>query len=163
MQKVDRKDQSGKNNPSYSHGYATRKDRPREYHVWGAMKQRCYYIGYHHYKDYGGRGITVCQRWLDSFQNFIDDMGMAPSPKHSLDRIDTNGNYEPSNCKWSTVEEQRNNMRRNLVIDYIGKRQTLSQWCTELGINYSMVLYRLQEGKWSVHDAFTKPSKKIKG
>lgn len=82
----------------------------KEYHSWIGMLSRCRDPNNAGYKDYGGRGITVCDRWT-KFENFFADMGLKPSPSHSIDRIDNNGNYEPSNCKWSTPEEQSNNQR----------------------------------------------------
>lgn len=82
-----------------------------EYKAWFEMKRRCYNKNRKGYKNYGGRGIKVCDRWLESFENFYEDMGDRPSPNHSLDRIDVNGNYEPSNCKWSDRTEQNYNQR----------------------------------------------------
>lgn len=82
-----------------------------EYRSWMHMKERCYNPNTHQFKYWGGRGIKVCDRWLESFQNFIDDMGHKPSKTHSLDRIDFNGNYEPSNCRWATPNQQSQNRR----------------------------------------------------
>jgi hypothetical protein len=82
-----------------------------EYKTWGNIKTRCYNKNREEYKNYGGRGITVCDRWLSSFENFYKDMGHKPTPSHSIDRINVNGNYEPDNCKWSTRKEQANNKR----------------------------------------------------
>jgi hypothetical protein len=79
--------------------------------VWGAMKRRCYNKNSPEYKYYGARGITVCERWRKSFSDFYADMGPRPSPKHSIDRIDVNGNYEPSNCRWATQLIQSRNTR----------------------------------------------------
>lgn len=81
------------------------------FHVYHSMKKRCYNKNSKDYKHYGDRGITVCDRWLESFWNFVEDMGERPF-KHSLDRINNNGNYEPSNCKWSTQEQQVGNSRK---------------------------------------------------
>lgn len=82
-----------------------------EYNAWHSMKGRCERPSYHHFKDYGGRGIRVCERWLHDFPAFLADMGPRPSATHSLDRIDVNGNYEPGNCRWATPEEQASNKR----------------------------------------------------
>lgn len=82
-----------------------------EYGSWNRMRHRCYFTTDKSYKDYGGRGITVCERWKTNFKNFFDDMGLRPSPKHTIDRINNNGNYEPTNCKWSTRSEQMRNKR----------------------------------------------------
>ncbi len=83
-----------------------------EYKTWRSMKHRCFNSNNKHYRHYGGRGITVCERWSESFINFYNDMGPKPTPLHSIDRIDVNGNYEPSNCKWSTASEQQKNKRK---------------------------------------------------
>lgn len=84
-----------------------------EYRAWVCMKSRCKYVNNLMYSSWAGRGITVCDRWANSFENFFEDMGEKPSPKHSLDRINNDGNYEPSNCRWATSKEQAANKRYN--------------------------------------------------
>lgn len=100
----------GKNNKYFKHGLCKHK----LYTTWKGLKQRCYNPNSQRYKDYGGRGIKVCDRWINSFQNFLDDMGERPKGK-SIDRIDVNGNYEPSNCRWASPIEQSHNKRKKIL------------------------------------------------
>jgi hypothetical protein len=93
------------------HGSTIRKQPSPEYVAWASMKQRCLNVNTSRYKDYGGRGITICESWLKSFEAFLSDMGVKPSPDHSLDRIDNHGNYEASNCRWATRSQQQLNKR----------------------------------------------------
>jgi hypothetical protein len=124
------------------------------YRVWQAMKKRCYYPKAVNYDDYGGRGITVCDRWKDSFENFYADMGDPPSEDHSIERSDTNGHYEPGNCTWATRIAQQNNRRNTIVITYNGKTQGLSEWARELGIARTTLEMRRSRG-WSDVEALT--------
>lgn len=117
-----------------------------EFSIWACMIDRCYRIKNKRWDIYGGRGITVCDKWKQSFSEFLADMGNRPSRNHSLDRIDTNGNYEPSNCRWATLLEQANNTRTNLFITHDGKTLSLSDWQRILKFNYSTVRSRIQRG-----------------
>ena len=117
------------------------------------MKERCLNPNHKSFNRYGGRGITICQRWLDSFQNFLDDMGTMPIGM-SLDRKDVNGNYEPGNCRWATSEEQANNKANNRVLEFKGKKQTIAQWAREVGMSREALRHRLNAG-WSSEDALT--------
>ena len=121
----------------YRHGHAgsnsSGKKPSPEYKTWSGMTKRCLNKKHKKYPDYGGRGISVCPRWLESFENFLEDMGIRPSSKHSIDRIDVNGNYEPNNCRWATTLEQAHNKRNNVFYEYEDKRQVLADWAREFG------------------------------
>lgn len=111
------------------------------YAVWGAMHDRCKRPSVRNYPNYGGRGIKVCERWSD-FAAFRDDMGPRP-PGGTLERNDTDGDYEPGNCRWATNTEQQSNRRDNVRITLLGRTQTATQWCKELGYsNHRLYYYR---------------------
>ena len=126
-----------------------------EYTTWRTMRRRCESEADRDYGNYGGKGIRVCERWM-SFPNFIADMGRKPSPQHTIERNDSNGNYEPSNCRWATTTEQARNRSTNLKIEYRGRVQCLTDWCKELSLRYTSVQSRLKAG-WSPDRAFTTP------
>ncbi len=126
-----------------------------EYRVWLGMRKRCRYVKHKHYASYGGRGITVCDRW-QVFENFLADMGPRPSMRHTLDRINNDGHYEPSNCRWATSDEQHNNRRSNRFLEHNGERLTMAQWAHRLGIPPRTLRARLRRG-WSLADSVTKP------
>lgn len=129
-----------------------------EYYAWQHIKDRCYNLKNKRYKDYGGRGITVCDRWKDSFENFLADMGPKPSNKHSIDRIDNDGNYEPKNCKWSTATEQARNQRNQRdakLIDPEGQEYLIvggliQQFCKDAGLHSSNI-YAVLNGRCKQH------------
>lgn len=133
-----------------------------EHKVWLAMKQRCRNPNNKRYRLYGGRGIKVCERWESSFENFLADLGFRPSPKHSLERTDRNGNYCPENCIWATIDKQNRNTSRNRFIEYDGKNLTLSEWDRELGFKPGTVSSRLLRG-WGEIDSVTLPRLYLRG
>lgn len=138
--------------PKHGHG---RNGGSATYNAWHAMKQRCLTKTNKRYADYGGRGITVCPRWMESFENFLTDLGERPKGA-SLDRINNNGNYEPSNCRWATRKEQQRNMRTSRLISYQGIAKPVAAWAEEIGMSCFALLTRLRRG-WSTEDALTRP------
>ena len=125
----------------------------KEYNAWNHMKHRCLDPKTDGYERYGGRGITVCEEWENSFEAFLLDMGQAPSPDHQLDRIDKDGNYEPENCKWRTAKEQANNRRSSRFITYNRETLTLDQWASKLEIPVSTLKTRWYSGV-TIDDVF---------
>lgn len=108
-----------------------------EYRNWQSMKSRCYNKNLKKFHLWGGKGVTVCERWLNSYENFIEDMGRKPTAKHTLDRYpNPNGNYEPSNVRWATQKQQGANRRDNHWIEYNGEKKILREWTTELGTSH---------------------------
>lgn len=119
------------------------------------MRNRCRNPKYPMYHRYGGRGIVVCERWND-FANFFADMGPRPSPSHTLERINNDGNYEPGNVRWATTAEQNRNTGQNVLLTFGGKTQTMIDWAIELGMKYSTLQSRIWKG-WTVERALTTP------
>lgn len=115
------------------HGHNTKSGATSEYVAWNNVRSRCHEVNSTSFKDYGARGIQMCQRWKDSFVNFLSDMGLKPTAAHSIERRDTNGDYEPSNCYWGTDEQQRRNKRNNHWIEYEGRKMIISDWAVEFG------------------------------
>lgn len=124
-----------------------------EYSAWINMKERCLNQNNNSYKDYGERGITVCEEWINSFVTFYEHMGDKPSSKHSLERVDVDGNYEPSNCVWATAKDQRINQRRTRLYTHNGKSQTLKDWSVEAGIPVGTLHNRVVNCGYSMADA----------
>jgi hypothetical protein len=131
---------------NFKHGHSIQKE-SKTYFCWQNMLNRCYWEKGSHYSYYGGRGITVCDRWQgeSGFENFLADMGEKPEGK-SIDRINTNGNYEPGNCRWSTDIQQANNKRNNVFITYHGETKTMAEWGRVLGIKLVTIKYRFDNG-----------------
>ena len=117
-----------------------------EHSSWRAMRDRCLNPNHVGWADYGGRGIQVCPRWL-LFEKFLEDMGARP-PQHTLDRIDTNGNYEPGNCRWATAEVQGANKRATIRLTLNGRTQTVMEWAKETGLSAPVIRRRVRRG-WS--------------
>jgi hypothetical protein len=120
---------------SVVHGNSRHGKESREYRTWRHIRSRCRNKNNPAYKDYGGRGISVCDRW-NSFANFLADMGPKPSPKHQIERIDNDGDYEPSNCRWATPIEQSNNRRTNHFITIRGRTLSIADWAREIDFPY---------------------------
>lgn len=133
-----------------------------EHHVWRLILWRCYNKNCEQYENYGGRGITVCDRWRNDFMNFWNDMGPRPGPGWTIERRNTNGNYEPDNCFWATQKEQQNNRRNNRLITFDGRTQTLSMWSDETGINRSVITRRLDYLGWPVEKTLTTATRQCK-
>ncbi len=127
----------------------------KEYRAWVALKQRCSNPLNPGYVNYGGRGITICPRWETSFEAFLEDMGLAPTEQHSLDRINVNGNYEPLNCRWATSIVQAYNRRNTTYLTWQGETKPAKQWASLLGINYATIRSRMRLG-WSIDRILTK-------
>lgn len=140
-------------NPGYKHG----KNNTRLHVIWDAMKKRCYLKSHIHYSNYGGRGITVCEEWRNDFLNFYN-WAIANGYKEDLtiDRIDSDKNYSPDNCRWITHKEQQNNKRTNHFVEYKGRKYTISQLAEEKNIKYDILLYRINKG-WDLEDAINLP------
>lgn len=128
---------------STTHGESRGRKHSAEYRIWLALKNRC---NNPRFKDYHGRGIKVCARWQESFESFLSDMGRRPTPKHSIDRKDNDGNYEPDNCRWATPTEQRRNNRNTRPLTAFGKTQLLTDWAKETGVNIMTLHARLRRG-----------------
>lgn len=129
-----------------------------EYRHWQKMKVRCYDPKSSCFHRYGGRGITVCDRWKDDFPAFFADMGPRPTPQHSIDRYpDPDGPYEPGNVRWATSQEQNRNTSQNHIIEYQGESKPMVEWVELRGMHYSTLKHRLMIAGWSVEDALNKP------
>lgn len=139
-----------------THGQSRRKFRSPEYKVWSGMLSRCDNQNATGFKDYGGRGIRVCERWMNSFENFYADMGPRPTAQHEIDRIDVNGNYEPSNCKWVTKKQNARNTRKSRFIEIGGETLCIGEWAERTGVSADSIRGRINNG-WQPIDAITVP------
>lgn len=125
--------------------YTHRMTGTKVWRAWNSMLRRCRNPRAYHYDIYGGRGISVCARWL-AFENFYADMGNPPTDKHTLDRIDSNGDYSKENCRWATNQEQCLNRRNNRLVTYDGKTLPMSVWAEKLNLIYSSAIWKLNKG-----------------
>lgn len=147
---------------SIKHGYSSNGVIKTEYGIWCTMKARCINPNYKNFHLYGGRGVKVCDRWIESFDAFLEDMGNRPSKNHSIDRFpDKDGNYEPLNCRWATRKEQQGNTRRNRWIEHNGRKMILQDWANEFNIS-SNGLRSLVERGLSMDKIQEKLSNRIK-
>lgn len=132
-----------------------------EYKLWRGMLGRCLNNKIKQFKDYGGRGIGVCDRWLNSYENFLSDMGRRPSSGHSLDRINNDSGYSPENCRWATKLQQARNTRRNRFLNHCGEVRTISEWAELTGLSSRLISDRLTLG-WTINEALTTPVTPLK-
>lgn len=134
----------------YTHGHSPRSGNSITYGSWCAMRARC-----RSHKDYKGRGIKVCKRWINSFENFLTDMGERPSPKYSIERQDNDGDYKPSNCRWATRAEQARNRSNNHILKVGSKKHCVTDWAKNSGIKVTTLRNRVRRG-WSPNEAVTR-------
>lgn len=140
------------------------KSKTRIYRIWQNMKNRCSNNHDKYYKNYGGRGITVCDEWLHNFQLFYDwSVSNGYKDDLTLDRMNNNGNYCPENCRWASRTEQMNNMRANRILEYNGEKKTMAQWAEVVGIPRYVINSRINNYGWSIKDALEIPIQKRGG
>jgi hypothetical protein len=140
------------------HGEARNGGRSREWRAWNAMIRRCTYPSMDRYARYGGRGISICPAWRESFEQFLADMGRAPSESHQLDRIDNDGNYEPGNCRWASREQQIRNSSRARLITAFGRTMHIGDWSAEIGVNRQTIQMRIDKYGWTPERAVSRKS-----
>ena len=131
---------------SLRHGHNCRGKRSSEYEIWAGIKQRTGNQASKLYHYYGGRGVTMCARWHDDFESFLNDVGLRPSVHHSLDRVDNSKGYQPGNVRWATRTEQSRNRRNNIVVTFRGIDVCLSEACEMAGQPYKRVWRRMRDG-----------------
>jgi hypothetical protein len=135
----------------------------RLYRIWIRMRSRCFNLNNHAYEEYGGRGITVCKEWLKSYEEFRDwALSHGYADNLTIDRIDVNGNYEPSNCRWATMKVQSNNKRNNKLLTFNGVTHTAAQWSDILGYPRRLIYVRLHRG-WTVEKTLSSKPQIIGG
>ncbi|MBM7049710.1 hypothetical protein [Rhizobium lusitanum] len=126
----------------------------KEYQTWASMIGRCYIESATGYKNYGGRGIKVCDEWRNSFEAFFAHIGVRPSAQHSIDRYpDVDGNYEPGNVRWAISTDQARNKRNNYLVTINEETKTLAEWCESLGLPYGTISSRIRKLGWTPEEA----------
>lgn len=147
-----------------SHGNATHgRAKTPEYQAWYAIIQRCCNPNRQDFLRYGGRGITVCDRWRNSFEAFFDDMGERPSSSHSIERKKNDEGYCKENCKWATPKEQTRNRRSNVLLTLEGRSQCLTDWAIEFGLKKTTLWRRLNDHGWPLERALREPARTVTG
>jgi len=143
---------------NYKHGHTANRKTSSIFAIYSALKRRCNNPNDAAYDRYGGRGIEVCERWMEKdtgFINFFEDMGDRPSKNHSLDRIDNEKGYSSENCRWATAKEQANNRRSNHILEFDGKKMNVSQWAKDLNLSVSTIFQRIKKG-YSIEEILLK-------
>jgi len=151
----------GEYHSCFRHGHALAGKPSKEYICYHGMLARCYRPSASNYSRYGAKGIRVCARWKESFENFLADIGPAPTPKHSIQRLDSSGPYAPENCRWATPKTQARSRSTNRLVEYEGVALCVADWADLLGIPQRILGQRLQSG-WPTHRSFTQPVRKAK-
>jgi hypothetical protein len=141
------------------HGYAKRGAKTPTYKTWESMIRRCTMPSQDSYPIYGGRGISVCERWRD-FENFLADMGEKPDGM-TIERNDGDGDYEPGNCRWASQQEQQRNRRGNRFLTHNGITATVAEWSDRTGIKSATIRTRIDKFKWSAEEALRTPARKM--
>jgi len=144
-----------------THGQSCRAggNRTKLYTTWEGIKQRCHNPNDKGYKNYGGRGITVCDRWKNSFENFFKDMGVKPKGL-TLERIENDKGYSKENCKWATMKQQASNRRNSRFITYNGETKIMTEWARQYGLSRGVLWQRIYNMKWDLKDALERPAMK---
>jgi len=142
-----------------THGHTANREYSPEYNAYRNMLRRCFEKTNEKYPQYGGRGISVCDRWNASFDNFFADMGKKPSPLHSLDRVDVNEGYSPGNCRWATPKEQARNKTCNVIVSLGSEQITLAEACERLGLKYGTIHNRMNRYGMTFDEALNVPSR----
>jgi len=137
-----------------THGHTVNGKLSKTYQTWVNMRERCFNNKVDRYKNYGGRGISVCDRWANSFDNFLNDMGEKPNGM-TIERIDVNANYSKENCRWATAQEQAKNKTNTRLISYNGLTLTTQEWAKKIGISFSCLRVRLHRN-WPIEKALSK-------